>query len=129
MNWTDVKNRFDTDLGPSRSEQSDKRSLLVLARYSERHGINPDLFMAPRINALRAIVPTLRDAALDDDIAKMEELLIAAATLPMTDLRLKMGKQVEIIPTTRVGDIVTATFTREQYEKAAFRLRAYVKFA
>ena len=47
----------------------------------------------------------------------------------MTDLRLKMGKRVEIIPTTRVGDIVTATFTREQYEKAAFRLRAYVKFA
>ena len=59
----------------------------------------------------------------------MEELLIAAANMPMTDLRLKMGKHVEIIPTTRVGDIVTATFTREQYEKAAFRLRAYVKFA
>ena len=47
MNWTDVKNRFETELGPSRSEQSDKRSLLVLARYSERHGMNPDLYMAP----------------------------------------------------------------------------------
>ena len=128
MNWNDVNDRLES-FGPSASAQSDKSGLQILAEYAESHGLSPELFMAPKVNALRASVHELRKAVLDDDTARVQQLLEDAATMNITDLRLKLGKKVEMIPTFRNGESVVVIFTREQAEKAAYRLRPFLEFA
>jgi hypothetical protein len=127
--WTDVNKKLETELGPSGSERSDLKALTRLAKKAERVGISPDLFFGSKINNLRAIVRPLRDAAVDDDVTRMTTLLNDAQTTNMIDLRLKLGKKVDTVHVTEMGDVVVAMFSKAQFEKLSFRNRAYLKFA
>jgi hypothetical protein len=127
--WLDVNKKFESELGISGSEKSDFKSLTRLAKKAERVGISPDMFFGTKINNLRAIVRPLRDAAVDDDVQKMTALLTDAQSTNMTDLRLKLGKKVETVPVTQMGDVVVAMFSKTQFEKLTHRNRAYLKFA
>ncbi len=128
MNWEEVRTKLSTELVRSGPEKSDAKSLIQLSRKAERVGMSPEVFTTPGINNLRTIIRPLRDAAIDDNVEGMKSLLKAAAEKNITDLRLHLGKKVAEVPARQMGDVVVAMFTREQYEKTAHRLRAYLKF-
>jgi len=128
MNWNDVSVRIHAHELTSKTSKSNVKSLLTLARKAERSGLSPQLFTLPKMSHLYAVVVSLKQAALDDDIPLMQRVLESAQQTNMTDLRLKLGKKVQEVRVTKAGDTVVAVFTKTQFEKTEFRLRSYMKF-
>ena len=96
--WMDVRAKISSRKLNSKTWLSDQRNLLKIFDWAEFIGLSPTNAGNASISNLRTIIRAANKAVTKDDKSQLSKLFELAATLPTSDLRLKIGgKQRDLI--------------------------------